>query len=108
MVVESDGGRWFPEQGLRDAGYDVAVCPGPRGRVAPCPLLVGQACPLVSGADLVVSTLRGDDGERLRTIHDQRRDAGSGSPARLSIDPASSAADAVDAVRGLLKRLTPV
>lgn len=108
VLVESDGGRWPAEQGLRDAGYDVVVCPGPRGRVAPCPLLVGQTCPLVSGADLVVSTLRGDDGERLRGIHDQRRDAGPGSPARLSIDPASSAADAVDAVRGLLERPMPV
>jgi hypothetical protein len=45
---------------LRDAGYDVAVCSGPTvvegERACGCPLIDGQGCALVEGADTVVST----------------------------------------------------
>ena len=52
---------------LRDAGYDVAVCCGPRatsGEKGHCPLVDGERCSLVDGADVVVSTTslsRGDE-----------------------------------------------
>ena len=41
-------------EGLRQAGFAVAVCPGPgRGKSAPgCPLV--EQCPLVEGTDVVV------------------------------------------------------
>ena len=45
---------------LREAGYDVAICSGPTEaegeRACSCPLLEGQGCSLVDGADAVVST----------------------------------------------------
>ncbi len=52
---------------LRDAGYDVAICTGPDmgrgGKACGCPLLEGESCKLVDGADVVVSTssLNGSD-----------------------------------------------
>jgi hypothetical protein len=44
---------------LRSAGYDVALCCGPResgGTLHQCPVLEGARCSLVDGADVVVST----------------------------------------------------
>jgi hypothetical protein len=52
---------------LREAGYDVAVCSGPSEgkdrKACGCPLLEGEGCTLVAGADVVVSTasLTGSD-----------------------------------------------
>lgn len=52
---------------LRDAGYDVAVCCGPQatsGEEGHCPLVDGERCSLVDGADVVVTTTslkRGDE-----------------------------------------------
>jgi hypothetical protein len=59
ILVESRNGRWGGETRLREAGFQVAVCPGPRSRPAsdPCPLLVGEPCELVDGADVVVHDL---------------------------------------------------
>lgn len=59
---------------LREAGYDVAICSGPTadsgGRACGCPLLEGEGCTLVDGADIVVSTssLVGSD-EVLAALH---------------------------------------
>lgn len=103
VLIEADGGHWPAEQTLRNAGYDVAVCPGPTGRRAPCPLMVGQTCPLVDGADLVVTALRGVDGERVRMIHEQQR---ASSPAWATWPPGGPpgvAAAAVDAVQRMLR-----
>jgi GNAT superfamily N-acetyltransferase len=86
ILVEADGGHWPDEQALRDEGHDVAVCPGPGGRRVPCPLTVGLACPLVEGADLVVTALRGADGERVRVIHEHRRASWPSWP-RMGVDP---------------------
>jgi hypothetical protein len=36
------------------AGMQVLVCPGPTGRHTRCPVLAGEPCPLVAGADVVV------------------------------------------------------
>ena len=61
---------------LREAGYDVAVCTGPDvgrgGRACGCPLLEGERCTLVDGADVVVSTssLSGSD-DILAALHAQ-------------------------------------
>lgn len=48
---------WAYSDILRKAGYDVAVCAGEDHDVEErCPLLVSARCPLVEGADVVVST----------------------------------------------------
>lgn len=93
VLVEADGGGWFAEQALRDAGHEVAVCPGPGGRREPCPLLVGEPCLLVEGADVVLSVLRGTDGERVRAVHDA-----AGPDVHLLSRPADGAARGADAV----------
>jgi hypothetical protein len=41
---------------FEQAGFDVAYCSGP-GHVVACPLLRGQQCPLVAGADAVLHGL---------------------------------------------------
>jgi hypothetical protein len=62
LVEDPDGAvLWASARILEEAGYDVACCQGPTpagGGVARtcCPLLTGGACPLVEGADVVVST----------------------------------------------------
>lgn len=59
VLVESSDGRWEGEHLLREAGYQVAVCPGPHGRPGsdPCPVLSGRSCELMEGADVVVHDL---------------------------------------------------
>jgi hypothetical protein len=42
---------------FRDAGFDVAFCSGPAGDPGACPLLRGQRCALVDGADVVLHGL---------------------------------------------------
>lgn len=71
-LVEAPGGRWRAEDALREAGFEVAICPGPRaGREGRCPLLGGRPCPLVAEADVVIDALRPDDpaAERLLDAH---------------------------------------
>ncbi len=41
---------------LRRAGYAVAICAGPNERER-CPLVMGEPCALVAGADVVVCSL---------------------------------------------------
>lgn len=78
---------WAHADVLREAGYDVALCGGPiaetehvpwyrrpfsadsqpverRQRVL-CPLVTGGDCPLVEGADVVVSTTQLTDGREI-------------------------------------------
>ena len=62
VLVEAPAARWHAEKAARDAGLDVAVCPGPSstgGRR--CPAAQGRPCPLAAGADAVVVALRPDD-----------------------------------------------
>jgi hypothetical protein len=42
---------------FRDAGFDVAFCSGPDGNPGDCPLLRGERCTLVDGADVVLHGL---------------------------------------------------
>lgn len=42
---------------FEQAGFDVAFCSGPGHDMAACPLLRGQRCPLVAGADAVLHGL---------------------------------------------------
>lgn len=48
------------ERGLRERGYEVLTCGGPEaaGPVrTQCPILAGESCPGVEGADVIVSSL---------------------------------------------------
>ena len=63
LVEDPDGAvLWAYTRILDEAGYDVVGCQGPTGADGGalarrcCPLLVGEPCPLVAGADVVVST----------------------------------------------------
>jgi hypothetical protein len=58
VVVESDA-DWASLEvtsALRDAGYGVAVCPGPLEHER-CPLAGPEGCAIAHGADVVVSSL---------------------------------------------------
>ncbi len=67
---------WAHADLLRKAGYDVAMCGGPTDESAEgqertvCPLVAQGHCPLVDGADVVVSTTALTDA---REIHAQLR-----------------------------------
>ena len=73
VLVEGPG--WWgreDERLLRHAGYDVLQCLGPR-RSQSCPLLAGDRCPLVEGADAVVLSVPPEyQGEMLEAAHAAR------------------------------------
>ena len=70
VLVEVPGGRWRGEAEARAAGLDLIACPGPASTAGPrCPVLRGEPCPLVEGADVVVYSLRGDDGSAVLCAH---------------------------------------
>lgn len=57
VLVESERSRWAAENELRDAGFDIAICGGACRRAGYCPILDGEPCPLIEGADAVVVDL---------------------------------------------------
>jgi hypothetical protein len=89
---------WAHADLLREAGYDVAICGGPVAEIAPapwhrrvfsstsgsdeaehrprvlCPLVTGGHCPLVEGADVVVSTTQLTDGGEILAALSARTD----------------------------------
>lgn len=70
LLENPDGAElWVHADILREAGYDVASCSGPRtenGRgQTVCPLVSGEGCPLAAGADVVVSTTRLTDSREI-------------------------------------------
>jgi ribosomal protein S18 acetylase RimI-like enzyme len=56
ILVEAAAGRWVGESAARAAGFELRTCRGPNSRRA-CPVLAGGQCPLVDGADVVVTVL---------------------------------------------------
>ena len=72
VLIENPDGAdlWAHADVLREAGYDVAMCGGPTPETEDhertvCPLVGGGRCPLVEGADVVVSTTRMTDGREI-------------------------------------------
>lgn len=51
VIVETSGGRWAHTVTATRAGFEVLTCGGPEAR---CPALQGHACPLATGADVIV------------------------------------------------------
>lgn len=77
VLVEIPGARWRASPALEAHGMDVIACGGPGARCAGhgCPMLVGDPCPLVEGADVVVFSLRHTD-PQARALLDAHRRAG--------------------------------
>ena len=77
VVEDADpAGRRNAERELRRAGYEVLGCCGPETLARRrCPVEEGEACPAISDADLVITTLRDATGRlprvlrRLRETH---------------------------------------
>jgi hypothetical protein len=72
VLIENPDGAdlWAHADVLREAGYEVAMCGGPSPKTEDhkhtlCPLVAEGHCPLVEGADVVVSTTRLTDGREI-------------------------------------------
>jgi hypothetical protein len=73
LIENPDGAElWAHADILRDAGYEVAMCAGPTAGSKEehqertlCPLLAEGHCPLVDGADVVISTTYLADGREI-------------------------------------------
>ncbi len=57
LLATAPGARWRGEAAAEEAGFDVRTCPGPGGLDRDCPVLRGEACPLLDGVDAVVFDL---------------------------------------------------
>jgi hypothetical protein len=74
LLVES------PDPGLaisnfdafRDAGFEVTVCGGPAAHAGECPVVRGELCPLMAGADIVLFDLDGDPPRRSEVLAARR------------------------------------
>jgi hypothetical protein len=89
---------------LRDAGYAVAVCPGPHeadGSELGCPLVEGDECALVRGADVVVSALRSAAEEANEVLDALRLRGGT---AVVAVDRSDTPERCVAVVRDALRR----
>jgi RimJ/RimL family protein N-acetyltransferase len=93
LLVEVPGARWSGTATARAAGYEVIACPGPRGDGEPgsastCPLLRGERCPLVDGADAIVVALPADDPTTADLVAGHQRTA-PGVPVIVGTPPAA-------------------
>jgi hypothetical protein len=61
VLIEAPGARWHGEAEAREAGVQLLTCNGPRPGRRGCPVLGGEPCPLVAGADVVVVAHPPDD-----------------------------------------------
>jgi hypothetical protein len=105
---------WAHADLLREAGYDVAMCGGPtaetehvrwfrRGERTLCPLLAEGHCPLVEGADVVVSTTALIDGREILATLSARS-----SPTLLVEGTSSDLERERDAIGGSVEITLPV
>lgn len=60
VLVESDRTRWFGEEALLAAEFDIAICAETCRGGKPCPVMEGESCPLIEGADAVIVDLQND------------------------------------------------
>lgn len=91
-----EGSSWSGAVAAEEAGMHVLVCPGPEhGRLHPCPLLVGEHCPLVDEADAVVVLLP-DTASSTTVLLDAHR---AGAHPLVELEHGLTGAEAVEAVR---------
>jgi hypothetical protein len=120
VLVELSG-AWHAERAARRADYDVICCPGPPPHASGrCPLVEGDGCPLVEGADAVVALVRPGDEFATRLLDAHRahgtavpvvaevwpETAGTArtwDPAALEIAATSSPSEVVAALQALLR-----
>lgn len=72
LLIESERSRLTAEDDLRAAGFDIAVCGGPCRSQGHCPVLDGERCPLIEGADAVIVDLTPDDPETAEFLEAER------------------------------------
>ena len=73
ILIEGGGLGWIPQGLSTSLGVRVLQCPGP-DRPGHCPVLEGRSCPLVAGADAVVTALDTDrHGDELVSAHHRDR-----------------------------------
>lgn len=80
VLVEGTS-RWWHEEAVHDAGFELLQCPGPlqRSAGAPCPVLAGGRCSLVDGADVIVAVVRQGD-QLLPVVLEHHRSEPDGAP----------------------------
>lgn len=71
VLLEGGGGHWSDEREADTAGLEVIACPGPGECRVRCPLLSGESCPLVDGADAIVmvASTTGEVWDEIRAAH---------------------------------------
>jgi RimJ/RimL family protein N-acetyltransferase len=92
VLVETPGGRWHAGRAAADAGLQVIACSGPRGARPRCPVLAGDPCPLVAGADAVVMSHPRDDA-RWRALAEAHGRVHPGVPVCIEPRPGTRGAD---------------
>lgn len=70
--MEGSTYQWIGTGDANRRGFDVTVCRGPTANHGRCPLLNGEPCPLVEGADAVLFALPVEDNGELLTAHGDR------------------------------------
>jgi len=72
-----EGGSWYGslhERNLRDAGFSVAVCPGPAHGES-CDLLATGGCRLAEGADAIICSTANEESCRVLAAHEAAKAA---------------------------------
>jgi GNAT superfamily N-acetyltransferase len=74
LLVEANSHQWTGTSEANRRGFDVTVCRGPSANHDHyCPVLEGERCPLVEGADAVLFSLSADGNDDLLAAHNRRR-----------------------------------
>ena len=75
LLVESPDGAVAISNfdAFHDAGFEITVCGGPMRDAAECPVVRGEPCPLMAGADVVLFDLDPDRMRRSQVLAAMRR-----------------------------------
>lgn len=121
VLVEGSPAAWPGSRMAAQAGLSVLACAGPgHGRSHPCPMLSGQTCPLVEGADALILAMPTGSPctEQLRAAHCARdsgqplliRNGGHGPDPGgrwLPVDPMSTGSQTLRQLRAAIDEAAP-